>query len=183
MALGDIEHHLVLALLFLHQVVEVGGEPSGDFLEGEVFDLGGEAAQPHGEHGQHVEGQRGVCGDQTHEFSAGEKKDFRLSQGFGVGRKGIAVEDRDLAEGFARPENMENLFLAVKGHLEDFYLAARHHVKTDARIAFEKYCLTLGVAFTCAYFIDLPELFCRKPAEQEAVGQEFVFFLHTVNKS
>ncbi len=42
--LGDVEHHLILPLLLFHQVLQVGGEPSRDLFEGEVFHLGGETA-------------------------------------------------------------------------------------------------------------------------------------------
>jgi hypothetical protein len=63
------------------------------------------------------------------ELGTGEKEELGLGQGLGVGRKGAAVENRHLAERFARSENMEYLLLAFKGHLEDLHLAARHHVK------------------------------------------------------
>ncbi len=92
------------------------------------------------------------------------------------------MENRDFAKGFARSKNMENLLLAVKGHLEDFHLAACHHEKADTRVTLVEDRNTFSVVLARAYPADFTKLFRRQSAEQEAVCQQFVLVTHVFSK-
>ena len=95
----------------------------------------------------------------------------QTAKGIGCNIAGVCGKNEEVAD-------LQDLLAAVKGGLEDLHLAARHHVKTDPRFALEKDGRPLGVAFADGDLRHLAELFLGQTAEEQALGEQFIFFLH-----
>ncbi len=88
------------------------------------------------------------------------------------------MENRDLTEGLTRPEEVENLFLAGRGHLKDLHPSGDHHIEADPWIALKKNRDTLAVLPGETDGGDFPELFRGQSAEQQAVCQQCILVVH-----
>ncbi len=80
--------------------------------------------------------REGLAPIKVHERLAREKKDLAFFHGQGMGRVVAAGENRHLGKRLAGAEDMEDLFLAVDGQLENFDLAVGHHEEAFTAIAF-----------------------------------------------
>ena len=119
----------------------MGGKPVRYFLEGKVFDHHGKLLQPHGHGRHHVHGHGRVFVNERDELLSRDKKERALLQGFSMGGKGRTGEDRHFGERFTRSEDVQDLFLAVHGELEDLDGPLGNDKKTGCFISFGKNCL------------------------------------------
>ena len=72
--LGDIEGQRVPLSFFVAEGEQVGGQSSGNFLEGQVLDLNRKLPQAQGKIGQQIHAKGGVAGEQRHKVRPGEEK-------------------------------------------------------------------------------------------------------------
>jgi hypothetical protein len=96
------------------------GHPAGQVEEDQVGRLLGQAPEQAAQGAQQRIGEAAVPSGQVQQHLPGDHQGHRRLQGLGRRRAGTAVDDRQLAEGFALAEGDEDHLLAVLGgHIGD----------------------------------------------------------------
>ncbi len=133
---------MVLALrrrrVLFGQAKQRTGQPSRQILQDNLLDLIAGRSQPLAEQFDEFHRQRRLIFHKGDEFAPIDDEEFASAVCDGVGRAGLSVEQRDLAENFPRPNDIKDRVAAIRRGNAHLHRTRNDRVQAVAGIPFGK---------------------------------------------